>query len=495
MDSMFSSSIREHGSIPWEDNHMKIGSGHDLHKQQSLRSPFWPCHPPTNLPGTELHTLEISSKIFRDEETLLQYMTSDTRALASVFTVFNLKASLETLKTARCSKTSMTVIKRCTITLPAEHLEHLLELSDEAESCFGRLNWYKEENAKNFMSRYGQYCITGRTRQSTFFAVSTYTADAKQELDQFASSLSADFNGKTVSVQAASAFEMGSTHVSGSIRETHEILVIGCSSRNLQHRYHTIDIQKAWVDFLEHYTPIPVLAHLTHYANIDIRIPHPEGPLSITEDFRNAAELAQLLQIAARSNRLVGARTFESSVESAILRLADLHVYAEGSDKGLQQCVTTLKNVRKELTGVWDQRRKLAEVMTETESQIETWPLNKWVKAHSTPDWKIGICPDDVQESLRDEVVEYRKDWDPESKRDGMPICLKSDIPMCLPGRRIVGAQVESGWQDDTNGWWRRTHGTLGGDTLTVAFETQHYRGGSWALIVWAVDRNLYMKV
>jgi hypothetical protein len=375
MDSMFSSSIREHGSIPWEDNHMKIGSGYDLHKQQSLRSPFWLCHPPTDLPEMDLHTLEISSMILRDEETLLQYMTSDTRALASVFTVFNLKALLETLKTARCSKTSMTVIKRCTITLPAEHLEHLLELSHEADSCFGRLNWYKEDNARTFMSRYGQYCITGRTRQSTFFAVSTYSADTKQELDHFASTLSADFNGKTISVQAASSFEMGSSKVSGSIMQTHEVVVVGCSSHNLHHRLHTIDIQKAWVDFLEHYTPIPVLAHLTHYANIDIRISHPQGPLSITEDFRNAAELAQLLQVAARSNRLVGARALELSVTSTILKLADLHVYAEGSDKGLQQCMSTLQNVRSELSGVWDQRRKLAEVMTETEKQIDRWSL------------------------------------------------------------------------------------------------------------------------
>jgi hypothetical protein len=354
---------------------MKIGSGYDLHKQQSLRSPFWPCHPFSELPGTDLHTLEISSKILRDEETLLQYMTSDTRALASVFTVFNLKASLEALKTARCSKTSMTVIKRCTITLPAENYEHMLELSDEAESCFGRLNWYADDNARTFKTRYGEYCITGRTRQSTFFAVSTYSADTKEELDQFASTLSADFNGKTVSVEAASSFEMGSSHISGSITETHEVVVVGCSSRDLQHRRHTIDIQKAWVDFLELYTPIPVLAHITHYANVDIRIPHPQGQLSMTEDFRNAAELAQLLQVAARSHRLAGARALEISVESTILKLADLHVYAEDSDKGLQQCVATLKNVREELTGVWDRRRKLADVMTETEGQIENWKL------------------------------------------------------------------------------------------------------------------------
>ncbi|CAN9173507.1 unnamed protein product [Alternaria alternata] len=375
MDSMFSSHIREHGCIPWDDNYMKIGSGYDLHKQQSLRSPFWPCHPSSELPSTGLHTLEISSKILRDEETLLQYMTSDTRALASVFTVFNLKASLEALKTAQCSETCMTVIKRCTITLPAEHYERLLELSDEAESCFGRLNWYGEDNARTFTTRYGQYCITGRTLQSTFFSVSTYSADTKQELDRFASTLSADFSGKAVSVEAASSFEMGSSHISGSIRETHEVVVVGCSSRNLQHQLHKIDIQKAWVNFLEHYTPIPVLAHITHYANIDIRIKHPEGSLSITEDFRNAAELAQLLQVAARSNRLVGARALEISVQSTILKLADLHVYAEDDDKALQQCVATLKNVREELRGVWDRRRKLAKMMTETEDQTEKWKL------------------------------------------------------------------------------------------------------------------------
>lgn len=215
---MFSSSICEHGSIPWEDSHMGIGSGYDLHRQQSMRSPFWPFHSNDDLPGVDLHRLEISSKVFRDEESLLHFMTSDTRALASVFTVFNLKASLETLNTTSCSKTSMTVIKRCTITLPAENHEDSLELSDEAKSCFGRLNWNKADNAKTFMSRYGQYCITGRTRQSTFFAVSTYSADSKQELDQFSSTLSADFNGKTVSVEAASSFEMGSSSLCGSVK-------------------------------------------------------------------------------------------------------------------------------------------------------------------------------------------------------------------------------------------------------------------------------------
>jgi hypothetical protein len=178
-----------------------------------------------------------------------------------------------------------------------------------------------------------------------------------------------------VSVEAASSFEMGSSHTSDSIRETHEIVVVGCSSRDLQYRLHTIDIQKAWVDFLEHYTPIPVLAHITHYANINIRIKHPEGSLSITEDFRNAAELAQLLQVAARSNRLVGARALEISVQSTILKLADLHVYDEDDEKALQQCVATLTNVREELRGVWDRRRKLAKMMTETEDQTEKWKL------------------------------------------------------------------------------------------------------------------------
>ena len=129
------------------------------------------------------------------------------------------------------------------------------------------------------------------------------------------------------------------------------------------------------MDFLEHYTPVPVLAHVTHYANIDIRILHPQEPLSITENFRDAVELAQLLQIAARSNRPVGARPLEISVESTILKLADLHIYAEGSEKGLEQCVATLQGVRKELSGVWDQRRKLAEIMTETERQVDRWPL------------------------------------------------------------------------------------------------------------------------
>ena len=66
---------------------------------------------------------------------------------------------------------------------------------------------------------------------------------------------------------------------------------------------------------------------------------------------------------------------------------------------------------------------------------------------------------------------------------------------MCLPGRRVVGAQIESGWQDDTNGWWRRAHGSLGEGELGIAFETQNYRGVSWKLVVWSVDKNLYLKV
>ena len=100
-----------------------------------------------------------------------------------------------------------------------------------------------------------------------------------------------------------------------------------------------------------------------------------------------------------------------------------------------------------------------------------------------------------MHESIRNEVVEYRVDWDPESKKDGLPVCLEGQIQHCLPGRSIFGAQIESGWQNDNSGWWRRSYGSLGGNTLAVNFETQHYRGGSWAFIVWAVDKNLYIKV
>ena len=270
----------------------------------------------------------------------------------------------------------MAVVKRCTITLPVEQYERSLELLDEAEFCFGWSNWYSDKNSKTFMNRYGQYYIAGQTRQSMSFMVSTYTADTQQELDRLASTLNADFNGKKVSIEAASSFEMGSSHISDSITETREIVVVGCSSQNLQGRIHTIHIQQAWIEFLEHYTPVPVVAHLTHYANIEVRIPHPHVTLSIADDFQNAAELAQLLQIVARSNRMLGVRALEISVESTILRLADLQVYADNSNDGLQKCMEALEGARIELSEVWDQRRKLADAMFEAaESQIERWRL------------------------------------------------------------------------------------------------------------------------
>jgi hypothetical protein len=377
MDSVFSHSISEHGTIAWDDAHMTIGSGFNLRKHQILRSPFAFYQPPTDdlTHPRNAHTIQISQQTFRDQDTLQHYLKSDTQMLASVFSAVSIKASVGCLKSARCSKTSMTVVKRCTITLPAEHFERDLGLTKEAEACFGTLNWYKGSNAQNFMDRYGQYCVTGYTRQSTFFAVSTYSADTKEQLDSFASGLSANFDGKKVAVQAASSFEMGSSKMSHNIRQTHEITVTGCRTESLEDRFHTVDLQRAWVDFLKFYSPIPYMAHVKHYSNLDVRLPHPQDLFSIPKTLRDAAQLAQLLTMSVQSNRLAGAQALAPALESAVSRLSDLQFWIEGCEDRLEQCLSDFNNIRETLMGVWHTRQALAGTLHRIVPWNDQWKL------------------------------------------------------------------------------------------------------------------------
>lgn len=377
MDSVLYHSISEHGTIAWDDAHMTIGSGVNLRRHQTLRSPFHLYQPGTDdLANARCaHVIQISQQTFRDYDTLLHYLKSDTRMLASVFSAFSIEASFGCLKSARCSQTSMTVVKRCTITFPAEHFEHDLEFTQEAEACFGPLNWYKLSNAQNFMNRYGQYCVTGYTRQSAFFAVSTYSADTKEELDNFASGLSANFDGKKIAFQAASSFEMGSSNMSCNIRQTHEITVTGCQMESLEDRFHTVDLQRAWIDFLKFYSPIPYMAHVKHYSNLDVRLPHPQELFVVPETLRDAAQLAQLLQISVQSNPLAGAQALAPALESTVSRLSDLQFWMEGFEGRLERCLSDFNNIREALMGVWQTRQALATKLHEILPWNEHWKL------------------------------------------------------------------------------------------------------------------------
>jgi hypothetical protein len=168
---------------------------------------------------------------------------------------------------------------------------------------------------------------------------------------------------------------MGSSKMSHNIRQTHEITVTGCQTESLEDRFHTVDLQRAWVDFLKFYSPIPYMAHVKHYSNLDVRLPHPQDLFSIPKTLRDAAQLAQLLTMSVQSNRLAGAQALAPALESAVSRLSDLQFWIEGFEDRLEQCLSDFNNIRETLMGVWHTRQALAGTLHKIVPWNEHWKL------------------------------------------------------------------------------------------------------------------------
>jgi hypothetical protein len=266
---------------------MNIGSGYDVRSQQIKRSPFQRLQPqPSVAVNPESAQVHLTYKSFRKVEDLESYMSNVTSASVGYAGIASIKAAASTLSSAKCNATNMTVVIRCTITLPAEHFDRDLVLTDEAECCLAawQYPWSKANyNSDRFLEQYGQYCVTGYTRQASFFSTSTFEARTTEQLNQFAGQLGADYQSAVITASAATSHIQKMCQQNQETSSSHEIFVTGLNETSIQESFSDpTNVLKTWNTFLKGYAPIPSVAHLQHYANLNVggRIP---GPNSATQ--------------------------------------------------------------------------------------------------------------------------------------------------------------------------------------------------------------------
>lgn len=385
MDGTVLPRLLENGSITWSSTQsMNIGSGYDARSQQVKRSPFQRLPPQSSVAvSPESAQVHLTYKSFRKVEDLESYMSNVTSASVGYAGVASIKAAASTLSSAKCNATNMTVVVRCTITLSAEHFDRDLVLTDEAESCLAawQYPWSKANyNSDTFLEQYGQYCVTGYTRQASFFSTSTFEARTTEQLNQFAGQLGADYSSAVTSVNAATFHIQKMSLQNQETSSSHEIFVTGLNETSIQESFSDpTNVLKAWNTSLKGYACIPSVAYLQHYANLNVggRIPGPNSATQLSILPMPLLQKSVLLGILARSSPMAGVREQQPAIDRLRRQLFD-HDY-DGRISGTELSILEAKiDQRMGWIGtcsLWSKRQKLVERILELCAQGHYWHL------------------------------------------------------------------------------------------------------------------------
>ncbi|KAG9596013.1 hypothetical protein KCU77_g5378, partial [Aureobasidium melanogenum] len=498
MDGAPLSQLFENGSIPWTSSSMEIGSGYDARTQQIKRSPFEKLPQSSSAASGQQSTrVHLTYKCFRKVEDLETYMSNVTSASIGFAGIAAFKAAASTMSNATCNKTNMTIIIRCTITLvPDEHFGDDLQLTQEAEDCLNAWQYpFRQSNSDRFLEQYGQYCVTGYTRQASFFSTSTFKTNSSEKLNQFAGHLGADFEYSDIQANAATNHIQRMSQGFEETSSSHEVFVTGLNRTSIQKSFaDPRDVLTAWNTFLEDYVAQPTVAHLQHYANLNVgnRVRRPDAPIPVSFLPIELVRKSVLLGIVARSSPMVGVREQQNAVNELRKELLD-------HDHGGKINENDLSNVRAKIEeritwigpeSLWSKRQKLVERVDALCAAGHYWPLNQWTNTKMQSEWKTGLTSEDVHPDIRHEVAEtmhpFNVNWRPGTQTQS--------LIFDQPSRFIIGAKLCSYWPHGTGGWWRLTDGGLLQHKLTVGVETHESRGCDWKLYVYSVDNELYRR-
>lgn len=382
MDELTLLRLGENGSIPWVP-HMTIGSGYNASGQQVVRSPF------RQLPQEELTApmpresaeIHLTYKSFRTSADLESYMSNvSSGSVGGLFGIATVRAAASCLSSAKCNETNMTIIIRCTITLPAQHFSHDLELTNEAESCLGAWRTpFSMSNSDRFLEQYGQYSVTGWTRQASFFSTSTFTATSSERLNQIAAEIGSDFKFSKVDVSFATSYMQKMSQEYQETSSTHEIFVTGLDRASIPASFtDPKDILKAWNTFLEKNDPIPSIAHLQHYANLNVgnRIPHPRSLTDVSDLPTQLAQKSILLGILARSSPMAGVRAQLPAIDALRNRSLSLANGGKVSQEETSTISTALEAQKKKIDteSLWHKRQAVVQGIDRLTSSGNYWP-------------------------------------------------------------------------------------------------------------------------
>ncbi|KAK7192713.1 hypothetical protein DPSP01_006857 [Paraphaeosphaeria sporulosa] len=488
MSHQFSTRIRQHGSLPWDASHMNIGGGYDMARRESLPSPFEEVYIDDSYDSTDVFPqVDMHTQLFRDERELTDSLRSMTTASVSHLSVASVNTVSGYIRESKCNSQNMCLILRCTLSMPPEHFDRELDLTEEARRTL-------ETDPDGFLKQYGEYCITGQIRQSSFYAVCTYSSTETGQLDALAAALGGTGTVNQTSFSAAAQLMTSMALHSPSVQETHRFHIAGVEGEGGLSWLENAKIPEAWEGFRTEYKPIPQVALVKHYSSvIPGKIDRPVTGYDVPRDIAEALWQCALLQMAARSKA-----TFQGTLILNLDRIQERLSILTCSDDDEDH--TEVNDILKTLENIQVQLRQPAWPAIKAEiGQSSATPENKWSHSEFVWDscgddlWEFGISPSRAVELgiPAANIETHSKTCQLEDT--GRLITLKPDpIRLETPGRRIIGAKLLNKYLDPRQGGkWMHVGGRLGGDTFSVKVETRHNRGCHWVLTVWSIPEGL----
>lgn len=323
---------------------MSIGGGYDMARRESLSSPFEEVYVDDSYDNTDVFPqVDMHTQIFRDERELADLLRSMTTASVSHLSLASVNAVAGYIRESKCNSQNMCLVLRCTLSMPSEHFDREFDLTEEARRTL-------DANPDDFLTHYGEYCIAGQIRQSSFYAVCTYSSTDEGQLDALAAALGGTGAVNQTSFAAATQLMTSMESHSPSIRETHRFHIVGVEGEGGLSWLKNAKIPEAWEGFRAEYKPIPQVALVKHYSSLlPGKIRRPVTAYQISQDIAGALWQCALLQMAARSKS-----TYQSNSISRLDRIQErLSALAcSNADEDLEEVgdiLKTLDNIKVQL--------------------------------------------------------------------------------------------------------------------------------------------------
>jgi len=510
MSHEFSTTIKQHGSLPWDSAHMVLGAGYDMATRETLPSPFETVDVEDSYSTETFPQVDVQTQVFRDEQELSEHLWSMASASSPSSSLASVKSMASYIKTTKCNAENACLVLRCTLSMPPEHFDDELDVTDTGRQMLN-------SNPQKFIDSYGEYCITGYIRQSSFFAVCTYSSTNAEELDKFTSMLGASGSSDKSGIDVASDLVKGTKSHSPSIRESHKFNISGVEGEVGLSWLENATVTEAWQGFRFDYKPVPQIAILKHYSSILAgEIPRPTRSHEVSWHINEAVWKCALLQMATRSKSaqqhatIVALSTISerldvlccSNNEATVVEVKEIISKLDDMRNQARRPARPAIKAELEALADSDKKRCVELVHHHTSQSLSSFLTNlhrdEWshgpFESCGEDTWTFGISParaadlgiatDDIQTSTKTCRL-------PDT---GSLVCQKPEpIRHELPGRVIIGAKLKNRYADPREGGkWKRVGGWLGRETFSIKVETRHTRGCDWELIVWSVPRSLY---
>jgi hypothetical protein len=261
MSHEYSSKIKQHGSLPWDPAHMVLGGGYDMATQESLPSPFDEIEAEETYSADIFPQVDVQAQVFRDGQELVNQLWAAASSSSPSYSLASIKAMASYMRTTKCNSKNVCLVLRCALSMPPEHFDSELDLSDTGRQLL-------DSGCQNFTECFGEYCIAGQIRQSSFFAVCTYSSPDAVELEKFTAVLSATKGKGSSGLNAATDLVKGTKLHASSIRESHKFCINGVEGEIGLSWLESATVADAWQGFRNDYKPVPQIALLKHYSSI-----------------------------------------------------------------------------------------------------------------------------------------------------------------------------------------------------------------------------------